>query len=192
MKTAHNLIQLSLLAGLAVLAACSPDKDPIPDDNELITTVKLSFRQGSDSATTAIWQDKDGLGGKAPKIDTIKLRRGLTYNMAVSVLDESKTTARDMTADIFSKAEEHLLIYTAAPVGLLSVKIIDKDEKGLPLGLKAETTGSYVINNSATKADTVWRGTLKVQLRHQPGTKNGSAVFGSDDVNVDFPVWIRK
>ena len=112
--------------------------------------------------------------------------------MSVAVLDESKTATKDMTAEIKQKANEHLFVYTVSPIGLLTVEITDKDTKNLPLGLMAKVQGKPVVSSTTAGTDTLRRGMLKVQLRHQPGTKDGSALFGSDDINVDLPVWVRK
>ena len=56
----------------------------------------------------------------------------------------------------------------------------------------AKVQGKPVVSSTTAGTDTLRRGMLKVQLRHQPGTKDGSALFGSDDINVDLPVWVRK
>ena len=78
------------------------------------------------------------------------------------------------------EANDHILFYTATPAGLLSVTRTDKDAKNLELGL----TTSVVTNAAGT-------GTLKITLRHQPGTKNGTFTPGDTDAESVFPVTVQ-
>ncbi|GGC09112.1 hypothetical protein [Dyadobacter sediminis] len=152
------------------------------DENELITTITLKFAEkGTTTVNTFSYKDTDGDGGNAPvQFDTILLKPNTAYTLTVEMKDESKTPAEDVTEEIQEKAEEHLLIYTPAPATLLTYTYGDKDANNFNIGLKGEAlTGA------------AGTGKLKVQLRHQPGTKNGSAVPGSDDVNLDFTLTVK-
>ncbi len=177
-------ISWMLLFGIASLFVQCKDsgEDVKPDtDNELITTVKLKFtEQGTTNVSTFTSSDPDGEGGAAPVIQPISLKAATTYAVTVELLDESKTPAVDITKEVDEKAEEHLFIYTASPSTLLTYTAEDKDANNYPVGLVGKaTTGA------------AGTGTLKVQLRHQPGNKNGTATPGSDDVNIDFVLQIN-
>ena len=51
------------LTSMVLLAGCKKDEEE-PDDNELITNVKLKFTEsGTTTVTTFEWKDSDGDGG---------------------------------------------------------------------------------------------------------------------------------
>ena len=171
-----------LLSAPLLLASCD-SKDPEPDkDNEQITTVTytLTPTTGGGAAISATWKDLDGTGGAAPTISTLSLRPNTTYTGTISLLDETKTPAADIAKEVKEEANDHILFYTATPAGLLSVTRTDKDAKNLELGL----TTSVVTNAAGT-------GTLKITLRHQPGTKNGTFTPGDTDAESVFPVTVQ-
>jgi type 1 fimbria pilin len=169
---------LPLIAAI-LLAGCKAD-DPEPDENELITTVMLRFTSGGTTRTFSA-KDLDGDGGVAPVLDKITLAPNVTYDLAVEFKDESKSPVVDITSEVSEEADEHLVIYTPNPSGLMTVTVTDKDSKNLPIGLRG----------TARTQATAGTGKLTVQLRHQPGTKNGTPGPGSDDANVTFDVEIN-
>ncbi|MFN4144548.1 MAG: hypothetical protein ACK4GN_01905 [Runella sp.] len=181
-QTKKSWLLLALVGGL-MLGSCKKESPKPEDENELITTVKLTFTEnGTTNAQTFTWKDLDGDGGMAPTIQAITLKSSRTYKVEVAFLDESKTPAEDITQEIKKEADEHLVVFTASPVSLFTYTATDKDSKNLPLGL---------IGNLTTGVTNV--GTLRLQLRHQPPvngkpTKNGTPMPGSDDVNVIFPM----
>ncbi len=174
-----------LLFGIAALfTQCKDSGDEVEadDENELITSVTLTFTEvGTGTVTTFAYKDPDGDGGNAPtKFDTISLKANTSYTLTPAFLDESKTPIDDITAEIKEKAYEHLLVYTPNPTTLLTYTYGDKDTNGYPIGL----TGT-------AKAGAAGTGILKVQLRHQPNAKNGTITPGSDDVNLDFNLKVK-
>ena len=54
------------------LTACKKDEPSPVEDNELITTLRLTFTEGANKLVYTI-KDLDGDGGKAPIADVIKL-----------------------------------------------------------------------------------------------------------------------
>lgn len=169
---------LPLIAAL-LLTACKAD-EPEPDENELITTITLRFTEGGTTRTFSA-KDPDGEGGAAPVLDKITLAPNKTYDLAIEFKDESKSPVVDITSEILEEADEHLVVYTPNPSGLMTVTVTDKDAKNYPIGLKG----------TAQTQATAGTGKLTVQLRHQPGTKNGTPGPGSDDANVTFDVEIK-
>jgi hypothetical protein len=152
------------------------------DENELITSVTLHFKDDATGTVQSFsYKDTDGDGGKAPtKFDTIALKANVRYTLTAKLLDESKTPVHDITKEVASESDEHLLIYTAAPAALLTYTYGDKDKNNFPIGL----TGM-------ARAGAAGTGKLKVQLRHQPGAKNGTTTPGSDDVHLDFTLQVK-
>jgi hypothetical protein len=183
MKMTRKLLLGLLLCTTVALTNCKRADDVDPqDENELITTVRLTFtEQGTSTATTFEYKDPDGDGGNPPtRFDDIRLKPNTTYALRIAFLDESKSPAEDLTKEVEEEADEHLVIFTATPATLLTYTYGDKDSRNFPLGL---------VGTARTGA--AGTGTLKVQLRHQPPVnnqpvKNGTTAPGSDDVNLDF------
>ena len=177
---------LTLLIGIVFSFSSCIKSEPAPaDENELITTVRLKFTDGS-SVQTFQWQDLDGDGGKAPTIQNVALKINKTYKLDIELLDESKTPLVDQTKEIVEKKDEHLFVFTPTPSNLLTYTYGDKDTKNFPIGL----TGSMRTTVAGT-------GTLRVVLRHQPpvngmAQKNGTATPGSSDVDITFNVAVTN
>jgi hypothetical protein len=179
MKLRNQLTYGLLLCTAVLFTQCKDSGDDIEpaDENELITTITLNFKEaGTGTETSFTYNDPDGDGGNAAtKFDSISLKANTEYTLTVEFLDESKTPAEDITDEVAEESDEHLLIYTASPTTLLTYTYGDKDVNNYPIGL----TGTAKTGAAGT-------GKLKVQLRHQPGAKNGTPTPGSDDVNLDF------
>lgn len=186
-KRAFSL--LILIVGVGVLVQCKRADDVEPtDENELITTLKLSFSEVGNSASPQvfIFRDVDGEGGNPPSsFDKVVLKPGTSYTLRTIVQDESRGSVEDLTTEIASRAEEHLFVYTASPAGLLTYQYGDKDSRNHPIGLMGTaTTGA------------AGKGKLRVRLRHQPPVggvvvKDGTVGPGSDDINLDFDLEVK-
>ena len=174
-----------LLAVPFVFTACKKDKDPAPtDENEVITTVTYTLTPVSGGTPVTIkYRDPDGDQGSQPGVITgaLALAAGANYTGTLTVQDETKSPIGDVTAEILEKADEHLFVYTVSPAGLLTITRTDKDSKNLAVGL----------TTSVQARATAGTGTLNIVLRHQPGTKDGTATPGSSDVDVSFPVTVQ-
>ena len=167
---------------LLFVLSCKKIELTSPEDNEQITTIKLKFtEQGTSLENVFVVIDPDGDGPKPiSKLDKIVLNPNKNYDFSIEILDETKNPVESISDVIEIEKEEHLFIYTSNPASLLVFKITDKDDKNLPVGLKA-----------TVKTGSAGTGTLKVQLRHQPGVKDGTPIPGSDDINQDFQVEIK-
>src|SRR5688500_16957213 len=106
-------ITVSLLSLMVLMQGCK-DHDHIVNpvnEEELLTTMKLSFAKwdefGSPSETPVefLWRDEDASGD--PEIDEIKLEPNASYTLTITVLDESKTPAEDITKEITEEADKH-------------------------------------------------------------------------------------
>ena len=172
-----------LLATPLVFSACKKDKeDPQPDDdNEQITTVTYVLTPASGgAATTVTWKDVDGTGGAAPVIGALGLRANTTYTGVLTLLDETKNPVVITSDEIAKEKDDHLFFFEPTPAGLLTVTRTDKDSKNLEVGLTTR-----LVTTAAGS------GGLKITLRHQPGTKNGTFAPGDTDVEVTFPTTVQ-
>ncbi|MBC8082121.1 MAG: hypothetical protein H7Z21_02815 [Hymenobacter sp.] len=173
---------LALLAAAPLFSACSDDDDPeAPEENEQITTLTYTLTPSSGGTPVVVsYRDVDGDGGAAPVIGALTLAVNTTYTGALTVLDETKTPAESITAEIQQELDDHLFVFEPAPANLLTVTRTDRDSKNLEVGLQTR----LVTTTAAT-------GTLKITLRHQPGTKNGTFAPGDTDVEVTFLTTVR-
>lgn len=164
-------------------SACKKEEE-IGEENELITTIKLNFKNGND-VKSFTYKDLDGDGGAAPVIDKISLAANTNYDLSVEFLDESKSPAVSITEEVSSESDEQLVLFSPSSTSLGTYSYSDKDVNLLPVGLK----GKYSTKSAGT-------GMLKVQLRHQPpingkNSKDGTSIPGSDDINIDFALEVK-
>jgi hypothetical protein len=170
---------------LIVLALGCKEKEVAPaEENELITTVKLTFTENGQTKVFKI-SDLDGDGGMPPIKEKILLEVNKSYILKVSFLNETATPVEDLNTEITAEADEHLVVISPNPRAIASYTYTDKDPNGLPIGLE----GVFKTSNSGT-------GQLRLQLRHQPpvngkNTKDGTATPGSDDVDLTFDLEIK-
>jgi len=186
MKKQNRTLWVLLLAAAVTVTACKKDDEQAPEENELITTVTLSFTEvGTTTARTVTYKDADGDGGAAPTIGKLSLAPNKTYDLTVQILDETKTPVANVGDEVAEEKDEHLFVYTPMPANLLTVTITDKDSRNFPVGLRARAV--------TTAAGT---GKLQVVLRHQPPVggnpvKNGTPGPGSSDFDGTFDVEIK-
>jgi hypothetical protein len=175
---------VSLFAvSVLLLSACKKDvKNPEEDGaHGVITTLSLKFSQGGVFKTEAVFDDPDGPGGNDPiRFDDIKLEKGQTYNMEMTLTNKTKTPNEDMTEVIRNAGHQHLFFLTPTNVPGLNISLTDKDRAGLPIGLSSTW---QTPNSNQT-------GTVRVSLRHIAFGKSASSLptAGHSDIQVDFKI----
>jgi hypothetical protein len=187
-KTKKNILLFLVCSALAAWNACKKDDDlvalpqPLKNEPEVITTLKLSF---TDSANTgnvrvATFRDPDGDGGAAYDIfDTIRLQANKTWFAKIVLLNEAVTPADTMSKEVAAEKNDHLFCFTPSGSSA-SVSITDRDGNNLPLGLL-----------STWRTGAAGNGFMRVELKHQVGTKTGACSPGETDIQVNFPVKIQ-
>ena len=183
MKSTKKSLLMALLA-TTLIAGCKKDEPAPVEDNENLTTLKLKFTE-SGTTSTFTFRDLDGAGGVAPTSEKITLKPNKIYSLAVEILDESKTPATLISDAIYEERDQHLFQYVPTPVSILGVTVMDKDTRGLPLGLLANL-----------KTGAAGTGKLQVVLYHQPPVngkivKNGTFNVGSIDFDGTFDVEVK-
>ncbi len=200
MKSTYKMMITALLA----TAACGGDSDLADNENEVITTVTLTFTPAADGVPmTFEIDDPDGDGGAAPTVDSIELAPGI-YSLAVGLENRLEMPAEDITAEVADEGDEHQLFFTgsavdgpatANPGAPLMLTYSDQDRNALPIGL---TLSVNAIEGT---------GELIVTLRHLPPlndepaktaelaaeVRDGgfAAIGGSTDAQVSFPVTVQ-
>jgi len=130
------------------------------------------------------FKDLDGEGGAAPvKFDDIVLQKNIPYICEVTVLNESVSPADDITKEIKAEANDHQFYFVPSSSNLLTISNYDTDTQGLPLGLSSFWVTGL---NPGT-------GTVKVVLKHKPGTKAANDLInkGDTDIELNFKLIIQ-
>lgn len=167
----------ALLSLVLLPSAACDDVGGSENENEVITTVSLSFApMGGGAAITASFDDPDGDGGAAPTIDPINLTAGTTYALSVRFLNKLEDPAEEITDEVRDEGDEHQLFFTGTAVNGPA-----SDRPGAPLAhTYADADGaSLPIGLSSTVVATAGAGQLTVTLRHVPPL-DGAAVKTAD------------
>jgi hypothetical protein len=102
-----NYFLLAASVALLGIQSCKKDDhdDHNHDENELITTVKISLTPVSGPTVSAKWKDLTPNEPSGQMVDTLKLDSGLVYTGKVELLDETKTPSDDISAEVKKEAE---------------------------------------------------------------------------------------
>jgi len=165
--------------------SCNPETPNDPNEQEVITSLKITAMEGSNTYTFA-YSDPDGSGGNIPSIDTIFLNASTSYAISLDLLDETKTPVDTVTTEIVAEAVDHQFFFMVSGANLTNT-YSDLDVNGHPIGLQDVWTTGFVSS-----------GTIMITLRHQPNKSapnvssgNISAAGGETDVEVTFPIIIQ-
>lgn len=180
-----------LFASLVFTACKKNDNNPAPDEQELITTIKLTLTNSSNATDvhTYTYKVENGFNSTSPGTvvaDTLKLQAGVQYKSAIAVLNEKATPVADVTSEIIGEKDEHLFLYNSVPVTgagsvMFSGGALDNNSK--PFNLTGVLTGN-----------TPGQGKLNLFLMHQPTDKTGTTPAtsgGETDVAAVFPVMVN-
>jgi uncharacterized protein (DUF1697 family) len=174
-KTIKKTALIVIASGLLLNA--SSCKKPAENEEELITTLKVTLTdQASSIASVYQFRDTDGEGGNNPtQFDTIKLSPNKVYTCNITLLNESKTPAENITTEVEKEGEDHQFYYAPSSGLNATVAAYNADTKGLPLG----TTCNWTTTNAST-------GKIQIILKHKPGIKaSGDAVtIGETDIEL--------
>lgn len=179
-----------LLLSAAVLTFTACEKDDVEEQNEeeVITTVQLTFVPVGGGATLVYkYDDPDGDGGSAPVADQVVLAPNKTYNVSIQLLNKTVNPAEDLTAEVQGEADAHRLYYEPSSGSNITVSNLNNDGNGVPLG----TTSTWTTTAAAN-------GTIKVTLRHYAGNPPNKAAGdpvnsskSSTDAEVTFTTSVR-
>jgi hypothetical protein len=155
---------------------------PNPNEEELITTIKLTLVDSTGVKPTVVAQfrDIDGDGGASPiQWDTIRLHANTTYMGTIELLDESNSPVDTISNEVRNEGVDHLFCFNVS--GLQTqIQRTDADANGLELGLSTKW-----------HSGTVGKGNINIQLRHQPGIKNGTCSVGASDIDLVFQMEVN-
>ncbi len=162
------------LAAILLFGACQvDDDDPMVNEEELITSVVLTFTAPGGSSTSFSFRDTDGSGGTDPVVENITLAAASSYMLSVRFLDESNPAdVSDITLEVADENTDHLVCFEVQ--GDMPLPLIeDTDDNGKPLGLASRLVTTAPGN-----------GKLTVRLKHTPD-KNATSPCGTGDTDVE-------
>ena len=184
MKKQLSYLMAALMMVTFFSIGCKKDDKGPENEEELITTLKLTFTEvGGTATSTVTFKDADGPGGNAPtQNEQIILSPNKQYNCTIQVLDESKSPVKDITTEINAEANDHQFYYEVAGANI-TVTGLNTDPNGRPLGVTSRWNCGAVSGP----------GTVKVTLKHKPGAKGSSdpVTVGETDIEVSFAARIQ-
>ena len=186
----RELLKFGLLvfgASALMLSSCTKEEGEEENEEEIITTVQLTFVPvGTGTPVTYKFDDPDGPGGANPTQDQIVLAANKTYNVTLQLLNKTVSPADDITVEVAAEGEAHRFYYVPTGGGI-TVSGLNNDAAGVPLGI----TSTWTTGAAAT-------GTMKVVLRHYAGNPPNKEAAdpvtsnkSSTDVEVDFATTVQ-
>ena len=177
LKSMKYLFALPLL----VMVACGP-KEPEPgNEEELITTLQMDFRNtSSGEVSTFKVFDADGFGPIEPVYTNGQLEANANYTVTITVLNETESPVEDITTEVEEEADAHQFFFTASNSLNIDFAYDDTDVNNNPIGL------STIFTTGAAS-----EGTLTVVLRHEPA-KDAAGVKDGDITNAGGETEDRK
>ena len=182
-----NLSILALAVVIIVsLNGCSKnDPQPINED-ELITTVTTTLKNGSETISLQ-YKDLDSDGPYEPSVNVSgNLKAATSYIGTVSFLNETTNPIGNITEEILTEGVDHQLFFQA-PSATGTFAYADQDANGKPIGLQ------FTLTTGATTT-----GNLTITLRHQPnksaaGVSTGDITNagGATDAVVSYPIVVE-
>jgi hypothetical protein len=200
MKTLRFICLLLVAGSLLFLSGCKKD-DPKPENiPEAITKATLTFTPAGGAPVIVTATDPDG-DGPLPRTlsGPINLVKNVSYTLKITLINElAKPTdpEYDITAEVEEEADEHIFFFAwtnntfSNPTGngnvdnrSDAVNYVDRDTKGLPLGLETSWT---TINATGS-------GTFQVMLKHQPDLKSATSksTDGESDLDLTFNLTVN-
>ncbi len=176
----------SLATVLILTTSCNRDPE-LPNEEELITTLIYTLTPTAGGAPVVLsYRDLDGDGGNPPVITTGNLTANTTYNGTIVLLNESKTPAEDITAEVRAEGKAHQLFFRSTVSGM-TITYTDTDADGRPIGLSTQlSTGARGSGN------------LTITLRHNPnkaaaGVAQGNIANagGETDIETTFDINVQ-
>lgn len=191
----YSIILSSLIVGSLLFCSCKDNDAPVPpDEEEIITRVRLIFSADGEAPIVVLAEDPDGEGPAEIEIETeIVLQSNTIYDLFIEL--ENTIAGEDITAEVEEEGDEHQFFFSFTedlfenPTGngnmdmpeAGSVDYQDEDVNGLPLGL---------ITRWGT--GTAKTGAFRIVLKHQPDIKTSTttAVDGESDIDLEWDIVI--
>lgn len=207
-KTGFKTIALAAIIGMN-FTACKKDKkeEPTPDaptpptnETELITTMKVILHDTTTHTnTTYVFSDLDGAGGNPATFgnsgadSVINITANHVYKATILLLDETKNPVDTTSNEVEAEGVDHMFFFNSiAPTGtpyntylsgsMTNIKYLDLDANNRGIGLSTLWTAPSMMMGKSP---------LTIELKHQPGVKDGSYAPGETDIQVGFKLKVN-
>lgn len=207
-KTGLKTIALAAIIGMS-FTACKKDKkeEPTPNDppppaneTELITTMKVMLHDTTTHTnTTFVFSDLDGPGGNPATFgnsgadSVINISANHVYEATILLLDETKNPVDTISNEVEEEGADHMFFFNSiAPTGtpyttylagsMTNIKYLDLDANNRGIGLSTLWTAPSMMMSKSP---------LTIELKHQPGVKDGSYAPGETDIQVGFKLKVN-
>ncbi|MDF2448029.1 MAG: hypothetical protein K0R26_533 [Bacteroidota bacterium] len=208
MKTIITFV--ALIATLTTtFTSCKKDKKNEPDveqpapptnESELITTMKVVvYDTTTHISTTYVFRDLDGPGGNPATFanngadSVINILSNHVYKTTILLLDETKNPVDTISNEVEEEGVDHMIFFNSnSPTGtpyntylsgsMTNIKYLDLDANNRGIGLSTLWTAP----GTATP-----KSPLTIELKHQPGVKDGSYAPGETDIQVTFKLKVN-
>jgi hypothetical protein len=175
-KFLQKTFLLPLLAA-TFLTSCSPDEPEAILEQELITTVELTFRSSSEVDQIVRWSTTSA------NSESITLKANSEYQVEIAFYDESDPAdIEDITEEVIEEADEHQVFYEFSGITIPFVQggsdALDEDQ-------------NPVFIHTVWSTGEIGNGVVSVYLIHEPTTKTSTSrdgFGGETDVAVDIPL----
>ena len=183
-----NLLLTMSLISLVIFGCSTSDPEPV-NEEELITTVNVTFKNTSDpnDIVIASFEDIDGPGGIDGKTTHPTLTANATYDVQIEFLNESVVPTDDITLEVEEEGDDHQVFYVFSSSLNVSLTYNDQDLNNLPIGLKC----IFSVGDAGS-------GTMNAILVHLPNKSNSGVsegditnAGGDEDINISFDVTIQ-
>jgi hypothetical protein len=175
-----TLILLSVM-----VVSCSED-EPLPENEEAVTEMKLVFVNSTNpnDIAEAIYSDPDGPGEQQGTFEVPDLRPGVLYNVRIEMRNQLRN--RNVSEFISQNADRYQFFFTQGTPAFSSIEYADEDSTGNPIGLQMRM-------RAGTSAGS---GTLRVSLLRDPnktaqGVRTGSMINAGGELRLQINFGIR-
>jgi hypothetical protein len=158
---------------------CSSEAPELIQEEELITTVKLTFKS-SEETQIVRWNTL------TTNSEIIQLKANSMYEVAIEFLDDSDPVdIKNITTEVIEEANDHQVFYEFSGVNVIygtsDSDVLDDNQNPLYIN----SIWNFVESSS---------GVVRIYLIHEPTSKNSSnrSGFGGEtDIQVDIPLHIN-
>lgn len=187
MKNSYFIYIIILIQSI-LLSNCQKTDPVIPNEEELITTLKYTLApMGGGKPIILSFQDLDGDGGNPPVITGGLLATNTVYLGNLELLNELTQPVTNITEEIQEESKAHQFFFKTSGGLVSTIQYNDSDSDGYPLGLKTKFLTTSVSS-----------GSLIITLRHEPdksaqGVANGDITNagGETDIEITFNVQVQ-
>jgi hypothetical protein len=207
-KTITTVALLAMLA--TTFTSCKKDKkeeptpkQPAPPVNqaELITTMKVTLHDTTTHTNTVfMFSDLDGPGGNPATFggtnqsdSVINILSNHVYEATILLLDQTKSPVDTISNEVEEEGVDHMFFFnTTNPTGtpftvylpnsMTTIKYLDLDGNNKGIGLSTLWTAPSMVMSKSP---------LTIELKHQPGVKDGTYAPGETDIQVAFKLKVN-